>query len=124
VLTVFGALKKQGEWEPARHTDAVAIFSDMELDFRSARLGPGVTTIDVSCVFSEVRVIVPPGLRVECDGSTILGEFSQKSFSGSDPNDEAPTLRVTGQSVFGAVKVSMRLPSETAKEARRREKGS
>jgi hypothetical protein len=122
VLAVFGTVKKRGEWEPAAMTTSIAVFAEMELDFRAARLGPGVTTVDISCVFAEVRVIVPPGLRVECDGSAILGEFSEKTFGGLDPGVEAPTLRIVGHAVFGSVKVSMRLPSESAMQALKRER--
>jgi hypothetical protein len=122
VLSVFAEVHKRGEWQPAPRTHAVAVFSTLELDFREARILAGVTTIDISSAFAEVTVIVPPGLRVECDGSAIFGEFKDKSFAGIADGPDAAVLRITGLVVFGTVSVQMRLPGETRKEAARREK--
>ena len=92
VFSVFASVKKRGDWEPAEHIRAMALFGELVLDFREARLGPGVTTVELSAVFGTARIIVPPGLHVECEGSAFLGEFTQKTFLSADPHDEAPTL--------------------------------
>ena len=110
LLSIFGSVKKRGEWEPAEHTDAVALFGEMVLDFREARIPAGLTTIAVSAVFSHVRIIVPPGLHVECDGSAVLGEFTDRLFLTETTEPGASTLRITGMAVFGQVEVKMRLP--------------
>lgn len=122
VLSVFGSIKKRGDWDPAPRTRAIGVFSEMELDFRDARIAPGVTTVDVSAVFASVRIIVPPGLHLECDGAAIMGTFEDRAKGIGDPAPGAPTLRIVGTSVFSEVVVVMRLPDETAKEAKRRER--
>lgn len=123
VFSVLGSVKKRGDWEPAEHIRALALLGELVMDFREARLRPGVTTVEVTAAFGTARIIVPPGLHVECDGSAILGEFSQKTFLSADPSVEAPTLRIVGTAVMGQVQVRMRLPDESALQALKREWG-
>lgn len=121
LLSVFGSLKKRGDWEPSPRTRVISVFSECELDFRDARIAPGVTTIDVSAVFASVRVIVPPGVSVECDGSAFMGSFEDKAHMGPLPSGDAPILRIAGIAVFSDVKVVMRMPDESALGALKRE---
>ena len=123
VLAAFGAVRKRGDWEPSEHTRGVAVFGELELDFRDARIPLGVTHIRVAAAFGSVRIIVPPGIHVECDGSAVMGQFTERTSLSADPGAEAPTVRVTGVAVFGGVKVLMRLPGETPLQAYRRERG-
>jgi hypothetical protein len=121
IRAIFSSVKKRGEWEPAPYVRAKAMFSELVLDFREARISPDVTTIDVKAAFSSVRIIVPPGVRVECDGSAVFGEFSEKTLLGAAPDVDAPTLRITGSVVFGEVSIVMRLPDEGELHALKRE---
>jgi hypothetical protein len=122
ILAVFAEVKKRGDWELRPQTRAVVVFGSLELDLREARIAARVTTLDVSATFAEVKIIVPPGIRVECDGSAILGEFTEAVIAGPASGDVA-TVRVVGMAVLSSVSVHMRFPGETAKEAKRREKG-
>lgn len=117
LLSIFGSLKKRGEWEPAPHSRLVAVFAEVELDFRHALFGPGTTTVDVSATFADVKILVPPGLHVHCDGNAVLGEFSAKTFGQPPHASGAPSLVITGLSVFSEVKVTMRLPDDEELDA-------
>jgi hypothetical protein len=121
ILSVFAEVRKRGDWELRPETRAVVVFGTLELDLRDARIARGTTTLDISATFAEVKIIVPPGIRVECDGSAILGEFTEAVIAGPAGGDVA-TVRVVGMAVLSSVSVQMRLPGETAKEAKRREK--
>lgn len=123
VFSIFGTVKKRGDWEPAEHIRALAVFGELVLDFREARLRPGVTTVEVSAAFGAVRIIIPPGLHVECDGSAVLGEFTQNTSLSADAAVDAPTLRIVGTAMMGQVNVRMRLPDESALQALKREWG-
>jgi hypothetical protein len=119
---MFASARKQGDWEPAPVTHASATFGEVILDFRDARIRSGVTVIHVSATFGSVEIIVPPGLHIECDGSATFGEFAERVSLSAPPDVEAPTLRITGEALFGEVQVVMRLPGETAGDAKRRER--
>jgi hypothetical protein len=112
MFAMFGSVKRRGDWEPPSRTNAVAVCSELVLDFREARIHPGVTEVRVKALMSQVRIIVPPGLHVECEGSAFMGEFASKTDMSAYPGSGAPTLRITGIAVMSEVKVSVRMPDE------------
>lgn len=120
ILSVMADVRKRGEWEPARNIRAVAVLAALELDFREARILEGVTTLDVSATLAEVRIIVPPGVHVQCDGSAILGEFQQKLDGDLPDGPDVATLRISGLAVLAEVSVVMRMPGESGMSALRR----
>ena len=119
-LALMSEVKKEGEWIPARRNVVRAIMGTVQLDLREALFAPGETEIDVSAFMGEVKIFVPPGIAVSCDGTAIMGEFREVHSSGSgDPN--APSLRVHGRAIMGSVSVKTRLPGESALAAWRRQ---
>jgi hypothetical protein len=122
VSAMFASVHKQGDWEPAPVTHASATFGEIVLDFRDARIRPGVTEVHASATFASIEIIVPPGLHIECDGSATFGEFSERVSMSAEVDADAPTLRITGEALFAEVHVVMRLPGETARDAKRRER--
>ena len=124
---VLGASTRGGVWIAPREMYAVALMGGVELDFREAGFGPGVTEVTVFAMWGGVDVIVPPDLQVECNGAGILGGFERTpdelavASSGSD-GPGSPVLRVTGVALMGGVTVSTRLPGEREKDAARRRK--
>ena len=120
-IACLGGATRRGKWTPARTNFAVAIMGGVELDFREAVLGPGVTEVQVFAMWGGVEIIVPPGLHVESQGIGIMGGFDH--YTDVDAGDmDAPTLRITGAAVMGGVEIVQRYPGETPREARRRRK--
>jgi hypothetical protein len=124
---VLGASTRAGPWIVPRETYAVAVMGGVELDFREARFGPGLTELTALALWGGVEIIVPPGLQVECSGAGILGGFvhqrdqlSEASAGSGDPR--SPVLRVNGVALMGGVNVSARLPGESERDAARRRK--
>lgn len=120
LLSFFADVKRRGAWMPPSHLSARIVFGSMLLDFREARLQPGETNIDASIVFGELKVIVPPGVRVVSEGSAVFGSFDHNAPEWDDLSAGAPTVRITGTAVFGATKVIVRLPGESGLAALRR----
>jgi hypothetical protein len=119
MVAVLGGSTRKGGWSPARRNYAVAVMGGCELDFREARLGPGITDLRVFALWGGIEIIVPPGLNVESQGIGLLGGFDYVTDATlGDPN--APTLRVSGLACMGGVEISVRHPGESAREARRR----
>ena len=124
---VLGASSQGGPWIAPREAYAVALMGGVELDFREARFGPGLTEVTVFAAWGGVEIIVSPDLQVECNGVGILGgfvherdELSQASAVSGDPG--SPVLRVNGVALMGGVNVSTRLTGESEREAARRRK--
>jgi len=120
LISFFAEVKRRGGWTPPAGIEARIVFGSMLLDFREARLQPGVTTIDANVIFGELKVIVPPGVRVVSEGNAVFGSFDHNAPEWEDPAVGAPVVRITGSAVFGATKVIVRLPGESGLAALRR----
>ena len=123
VGVLSGAVRK-GNWIPPRHLWSVAVMGGVDLDFREARMGPGVCEISAFALMGGVKIIVPPDLQVESGGIGIMGGFecSDEVRAGHDP--DAPILRINGLAMMGAVEIKVREPGETALDAWRRRKAA
>jgi hypothetical protein len=119
VVAVLGGTERKGTWVPARSIDVLAIMGGVGLDFREARFAAGVTNVNILAIMGGVEILVPPGIRVESNGIGILGGF--ESLDQSAPPD-APTLRLTGAAIMGGVEIAERLPGESAKQRKVRQR--
>lgn len=123
VVAVMGGASRSGKWAPARTNHAMAFMGGVELDFREAVMGPGVTELQVLAVMGGVEIIVPPGMRVQSHGIALMGGFDHvEDVRDAADDPEAPLLRITGVGLMGGVDVTFRHPGESAREARRRRK--
>lgn len=121
-IAILGGSERKGSWVPPRKLDTFAFMGGTGLDFREARLGPGVTEVRVLAFMGGTEIIVPPGVTVESSGIGIMGGFDghNQSVPTSDPS--APVLRIRGLAVMGGIEVKMMMPGETGRDARRRVK--
>ena len=118
-LAFMSELVKEGEWIPARKNVVRALMGTTTLDLREALLSPGETEFELKALMAEINVIVPPGLRVECDGLAIMAEFKEYHSAGID-DPGAPLVRIHGMAVMATVSVQTRLSGESKRDARRR----
>jgi len=117
-LAMMSEVKKAGTWMVSPRTVATAIMGTIRLDLREALLPGTDIEIEVTAVMAEIIIIVPPGLRLECDGFAFMGEF--ESHNTDTERRDSPLVRIHGSCVMGAVRVQMRLPGESKLEASRR----
>lgn len=121
-LAIFGGIERKGRWTCPRQLRIIAAFGGAELDFREAELAPGVTELKITAVFGGVELIVPPHLAVECDASAIFGGFEEVHRAPRSADPDRPVLRITGFAMFGGVSIETRLPGESRRDARQRDK--
>jgi hypothetical protein len=119
VLALMGGTERKGTWRPARQISAVALMGGISLDFREAQFAPGVTSLNVMALMGGVEIVVPPGLRVECDGFGFMGGFENLDQEGR-PGEDQPTLRIRGLALMGGVEVTERRPGETSRQKKER----
>lgn len=120
LVAIMGGVDKQGTWSVPRKLRCVAIMGGQQIDFREARLPPGVTEVQVFAMMGGIDIIVPPELSVEMEGSGIMGGFEDMHRASAAPDPDRPRLRITGFAVMGGVSIETRLPGETEADARRR----
>ncbi len=120
LISILGATNRSGRWIPARKNFAFGVLGGISLDFREALLGSGITDVNLLAVLGGIEIIVPPEMAVEVDGMAALGGFEYGTDTPLRSNPDLPTLRVRGLAVLGGVNVEVRLPGETARQAKKR----
>jgi hypothetical protein len=120
LISVLGGTNRAGRWIPARKSFALGVLGGITLDFREALLGAGVTDLNVLAVLGGIEIVVPPEMAVEVDGMAVLGGFEYTTDAPLRSDPDLPTLRIRGLAVLGGVNVEVRLPGETARDAKKR----
>jgi hypothetical protein len=86
---------------------AVAIMGGVELDFRNAVFSGGIVEINCFAFWGGVEIVVPPDVHVDTHGFALLGGFDQTAELDTDPAPDAPTIRINGFALMGAVEVKV-----------------
>jgi hypothetical protein len=115
VLTILSGIQRQGTWRVPKKLHVVAVMGGIDLDFREAAFGAGVTEVKVTSVMGGIAIIVPPHLQVACEGVGILGLFEGMDRGAGERDPDTPLLRITGVAVMGALEISTRQPGEKMK---------
>jgi hypothetical protein len=92
-------VRRTGHWRPPDRYTVAAYKSDCLIDLRSAELSGPETTLRVLSYKSDVRLVVPPGVRVEAGGLGVSTEIH------GDPSPAAPVVHVQGIAWKGAIEV-------------------
>lgn len=121
VFAMMGGAERRGNWNPGARNIVIAIMGGAVLDFRDMVLPPGVTEVFVMAVMGGCEIIVPPTLAVESHGFALMGGFGQFA-DNPPPAPGASTLRINGFALMGGVEIYVRLPGESARDAKRRRK--
>ena len=121
VLAVFGAAQRRGRWRVPEQCTAVAVMGGCTLDLRAAQLSAPVTTITAVALMGGVEVLVPPGVRVEMHGQSLMGGWSNHVRQEYLPPD-APQVHVRGFALMGGVEVRTKEQSRTRHRHRRHER--
>lgn len=117
-FVMMSEYKRRGEWTPPRRTVLRVIMGSALIDLREATFEDPEVEIEIFTMMGEVKIIVPPWIRVESDGTAFMGEFDQQHSAGMDR--DSPVVHITGTTFMGTVVVKTRLPGESAIEAWRR----
>jgi hypothetical protein len=96
IRSIMSNTKRSGVWRPARHLDVLVVMSESELDLTQAVLQPGVTEIRIRALMAQVKVIVPPGVRVVLQPSSIMSSVSDETLDPPAVGSGAPVVRITG----------------------------
>lgn len=85
-----------------------AVLGNAELDLSRARFAPGVTEIHIRGFMGNVEITLPPGIEVENNGSSFLGNFE---YDGAPGRAVAPAggvcvVRLTGHAIMSSVEIT------------------
>lgn len=79
-----------------------AVFGGIELDLTKANLAPGVSELEIACVFGGATIFVPDDWHVIIEVTPILGGFSDtRKIIPGRTFDQSKQLVIKGAVVFG-----------------------
>jgi hypothetical protein len=122
MVSILSERRRDGAWRPPENLRVMTFLGSTTIDFRDVALPAGVTELRIASVLGRVELIVPPGLAIECEGMAILGQVEELHRMPPTPEPERPLLRVSGMFMLGQLEITTRLPGETRRAARRRER--
>jgi predicted membrane protein len=83
-----------------------AVFGGIELDLTKANLAPGVSELEIACVFGGATIIVPDDWWVTIEVTPILGGFSDtRKLNPGRAVDSSKHLLIKGAVIFGGGEV-------------------
>ncbi|MFI0785644.1 DUF1707 domain-containing protein [Streptomyces lydicus] len=87
--------------------EATAVFGDLTLDLcASPAPSTGELTIQARAIIGDIHLLLPEGVRVEMNCSTVLGDVRNLIREHSGPEAVTPRVRITGSAVFGDIIVA------------------
>ena len=124
IHVMMGSVERRGAWQVSEHMHVRVMWGNCELDFREAIMPPGPITIDVSVTMGNVELIVPPGMGVNLEVSSVAGNVAEAAALAAmeNPAGTPPRIRVIGKVKAGNCEVIRLLPGETRGDAARRRK--
>ena len=103
-VSPLGGLRRGGRWRVPADTLVVTLIGGVDLDLTEAELDAPVVSVRQFSLIGGADVLVPPGVRVEVSGFSILGGRNvEVDERATGPN--APLLRVTSFSILGGLRV-------------------
>jgi predicted membrane protein len=105
-VNIFSGSERQIVSDNFKGGKITAIFGGSEIDLTKSKLAPGISELEIACVFGGTTIIVPDDWYVTIDVTPILGGFgdSRKLFPGRTI-DPAKQLVIKGAVVFGGGEV-------------------
>ena len=106
-VVFFGNQTRHGDWLLPRLFRVVSALGSVTIDLTRVRVGPGTSRIEVRAVFGNIEIIVPPELRVECDGSAVFGNFELDMKTQPSLSPDAPLISIGGTALMANVEVTV-----------------
>jgi hypothetical protein len=103
-VALMSAVERTGSWRVGETSRAIAVMGECKLDLRRAALSAAVTVIRAHVVMGNLKVIVPEGVDVDLDATTIMGS-RKVVLSGPPAAPDAPLVRVEGLVLMGELTV-------------------
>ena len=108
ITSIMASTKRRGVFQVPPELKVVSVMSETHLDFTEAHFGQGVTEIKLRALMAQLRIVLPPGVRVVFQPNAIMSEASDESDNPPPVGSGAPVIRITGPVVMSELKVTIR----------------
>lgn len=110
VFAFMSSIEREGIWVVPRAFRGLAVLGNIELDLTHADLG-AYTEMELRCFLGSIEIIVPPDVRLECDGDATIGNFEIIRKAQSTMSPDAPRLHIKAGVFLGNIEVTVRDPN-------------
>jgi class 3 adenylate cyclase len=104
IVAVFSGDSRRGRWRPGNRLRVTAVFGGVDLDMRSAEVGPEVE-IKVLAFMGGVDIVVPEGVAVHLSGFSLFGGKDASKLADVPIVPGSPVIRVKAYPIFGGVSI-------------------
>lgn len=106
IINIFSGGERQIVSENFTGGKITSIFGGSEIDLTQAKLAPGVSEMEIACVFGGTTIIVPNDWNVKIEVVPVLGGFGdERKLNLGRPIDTSRQLIIKGAVVFGGGEV-------------------
>jgi hypothetical protein len=103
---ILSGLSRKGIWVVPRQMSILALMGGAELDLRRAKFAAPEVVITINAFMGGAQVIVGPNVRVQMEGTGIMGGYSGPSgLVDAQLDESSPVLRIKGIAIWGGVSV-------------------
>jgi hypothetical protein len=102
-VSPVGGLRVSGPWRMERHVIVAGIVGGARIDLSEAQLAAPEVTLTKVSLAGGTRITVPPGIRVEASGFSLVG--GTRVEGGPEPGPGAPTVYIRAFSLVGGVRI-------------------
>jgi hypothetical protein len=102
-ISPIGGLSVSGPWRMERSVIVVSLIGGADLDLSQAQLAASEVTLTKVSLLGGVSIGVPPGIRVDASGFSLIGGTSVEA--GPEPGPGAPTVHVRAFSLLGGTRI-------------------
>lgn len=102
IINVFSGTDRLIHSENFSGGKITSVFGGSKIDLTKCKLAPGVSELELACVFGGTEIIVPEDWNVVLDVVPVLGGFSdERKYSTGRVLDHGKQLIIKGTVVFG-----------------------
>jgi hypothetical protein len=111
IVSIMSSTKKVGRWGVPPVLGLKAIMSDTHIDLTHAVLTSNTIEMEVKSVMASLKIVVPPGMRVMVDTSSIMSSVESKADDlalADATGASTKVLHLTGYAFMSDVKIVVR----------------
>jgi Domain of unknown function (DUF1707)/Cell wall-active antibiotics response 4TMS YvqF len=102
-ISPIGGFSVSGPWRMARQVIVVSLIGGAHLDLSQAQLAAKEVTLTKVSLVGGVTIDVPPAIRVDASGFSLIGGTSVDA--GPEPGPGAPTVHIRAFSLLGGTRI-------------------
>ncbi|HTR77840.1 MAG TPA: DUF1707 domain-containing protein [Gemmatimonadaceae bacterium] len=109
LVAIMSESTRRGLWAVPQRLDVLALMSQATIDLSRASLPGGIIDIRVKAMIANVKIILPPGIRVASRIGNVMASVStDDELDHTAPARDAPVIRLSGWALMSEVKTVVR----------------